>query len=324
VAINRVCAHQPNDHVAHTIENLTNRGARQPCSSSVFLCVPLSSSDVYDGQQRLQSIVYFFSGLFGEASSGKKAASFNLTGMDEQSPYFEATYQQLRETNRAAFNKLQNSVLRSFVMKQLDPADDTSIFQVFERLNSGGVVLQGQEIRNCIYAGLFNDTLIKLNRRPSWRQIIGKKTEDKRMRDAELMLRFFALFHNVTRYKKPMKKFLNDFMKVNKRPSVDQVNNFSREFNETSDAIIAYLGEQPFHIHRGLNAAVYDSVFTAFARHLDDLKSTTITDARVKKMKSRFAQLVSDDTYMQWVVSATTDDDVVPKRIDRAEQTLFG
>ena len=61
--------------------------------------------------------------------------------MDEQSPYFEATYQQLRETNRAAFNKLQNSVLRSFVMKQLDPADDTSIFQVFERLNSGGVVL---------------------------------------------------------------------------------------------------------------------------------------------------------------------------------------
>jgi len=31
---NRVCAHQPNDHVAHTIENLTNRGARQPCRSS--------------------------------------------------------------------------------------------------------------------------------------------------------------------------------------------------------------------------------------------------------------------------------------------------
>jgi hypothetical protein len=34
VLLNRVCAHQPNDHVADTIENLTNRGARQPCSSS--------------------------------------------------------------------------------------------------------------------------------------------------------------------------------------------------------------------------------------------------------------------------------------------------
>ena len=156
---------------------------------------------VVDGQQRLRSIVYFFSGLFGEAGSGKKASSFNLLGLDEESPYFQATYQQLKETNMGAFNKLHNSVLRSFVMKQLDPADDTSIFQVFERLNTGGVVLQGQEIRNCIYWGDFNDMLASLNKHKTWRELFGTKSEDKRMRDMELMLRFlpFSIISTITK-----------------------------------------------------------------------------------------------------------------------------
>src|ERR1017187_7402429 len=79
---------------------------------------------VVDGQQRLRSLVYFFSGLFGEASSTKRAKSFNLTGLDEHSPYHLVTCEQLRETNPAAYGKFQNSVMRSFVMKQLDPDDD--------------------------------------------------------------------------------------------------------------------------------------------------------------------------------------------------------
>src|ERR1700733_8113686 len=99
---------------------------------------------VIDGQQRLKTIVFFFSGVFGDTKGGEKASSFNLVALDPKSPYAGTTYEQLKDNDVAAFNKLQNSVLRSFVMKQLDPDDDTSIFQVFERLNTGGVVLQGQ------------------------------------------------------------------------------------------------------------------------------------------------------------------------------------
>ena len=277
---------------------------------------------VIDGQQRLRTIAYFFSGLFGESGTGKKAPSFNLVGLDKDSPYFEATYQQLKDTDQAAFNKLQNSVLRSFVMKQLDPNDDTSIFQVFERLNTGGVILQGQEIRNCIYEGKFNDMLNELNKYQAWRQIFGTKSEDKRMRDMELILRFFALFHRVGKYKKPMKQFLNEYMNDNKEPSDNALKNFSAEFKKTSETVITYLGPQPFHLHRGLNAAVYDSVFTAFARRFNDLSSTA-TDTRIERIRTRYQRLIKDDDYLAWVTSATTDDDIVPKRIDKAEQVLF-
>ena len=96
---------------------------------------------VVDGQQRLRSIVYFFSGLFGEPDSKEGEVPFTLTGLADRSPYLDATYQTLRDGNEAAFNKLNNSVLRSFVVKQIDPQDDTSIFQIFERLNTGGVIL---------------------------------------------------------------------------------------------------------------------------------------------------------------------------------------
>src|SRR5204862_4091150 len=120
----------------------------------------------------------------------------------------------------ASLNRLKNSVLRAFIMKQIHPADDTSILEIFERLNTGGMILQGQEIRNCIYEGTFNELLKKLNTNNNWRKIVGTPTEDKRMRDVELILRFLALFYNVENYNKPMKMFLHKFMLTNRRAPV--------------------------------------------------------------------------------------------------------
>lgn len=197
--------------------------------------------------------------------------------MDERSPYLNATYRSLKASNEAAFNKLNNSVLRSFVVKQIDPQDDTSIFQIFERLNTGGVILQGQEIRNCKYDGPFNDSPNELNAYAPWRKIFGYAPEDKRKRDVELILRFLALFYNRRHYEKPMKQFLNTFMKVNRRASPTKIYEYENLFKLTCDAVVAILGEKPFHIHTGLNAAVYDSTFTAVASNLAKINTDNAT-----------------------------------------------
>lgn len=126
-------------------------------------------------------------------------------------------------------------------MKQLEPQDDTSIFQVFERLNTGGVVLNGQEIRNCLYEGRFNELLKSLNNHAAWRDIVGTRGPDKRMRDVELILRFFSVFHNIKRYEKPMKKFLNNFMDANKNISDSKKGQFTSLFKDTADSVIKYL-----------------------------------------------------------------------------------
>ena len=297
---------------------------------------------IVDGHQRLRSIVYFFSGWFGEPDDQDREP-FKLTGLHERSPFIGADRDHLEKTDQKSFNRLKNSVLRAFIMKQLHPKDDTSILEIFGRLNTGGVTLQGQEIRNCIYEGEFNERLKEMNKNLDWRKIVGTTSQDKRMRDIELILRFLALFNNLERYGKPMKLFLDKFMAANRRPPADQpeasdairraiaakqkefadkMSKFDALFIKTAHAVVTYLGSKPFHRERGLNAAVFDSVFTAFARNLDKVESNP-SAAQIKEMKRKFDDLLAEDDYDLLISSATTDKDVVPSRLQQAEKFLF-
>lgn len=283
---------------------------------------------VVDGLQRLLSIVYFFSGFFGEQQQpGKRLPVFSLAGLHDDSPYKDKTYRWLSENDELAYEKLNNSVLRSFVMRQLKPQDNTSIFQVFERLNSGGMVLQGQEIRNCIYSGTFNALIKQLNHDAKWREILGSKIADKRMRDMELILRVLALLYDIKKYKKPMKGFLNTFMAAHRDLSPDRRKKFSDAFTRTANMVIDCLGPRPFHIHRGLNTAVFDSVFTAFAKRIETSAppfNKPVTEQQKEELRAKYKLLLEDAEYLKNVVRATTDDDVVPARITKADEVLFG
>jgi uncharacterized protein with ParB-like and HNH nuclease domain len=268
-----------------------------------------------DGQQRLRSIECFFDGYFGEDKSSKDRPLFRLTGLHPRSRFANKTYKELEETDDESYRKLNNAVLRSFVVKQLNPKDDTSIFHIFERLNSGGTSLQGQEIRNCIYPGSFNDLLHELNTFPLWRSIFGKKARDQRQRDTELILRFFALLNNRKHYEKPMKEFLNKYMAKNRMLAKGERDQFREIFKNTVERVHDNLGPKPFHIRRGLNAAVYDSVFIAFASHL----GIKPIDA-----EKRFKELLDERDYNSAVSAATTDTEIVRDRIELASRFFFG
>lgn len=270
---------------------------------------------VVDGQQRLKTIAYFFEGFFGAEEKGKRAV-FRLSGLEEHSPYLGKTYEDLELTEPAAFTKLNDAVLRAFVIKQLDPEDDTSIYHVFERLNTGGTLLHPQEIRNCIHQGALNDLLISLNDLPSWRAVYGRPRPDKRQRDVELILRFLGLLHGAEDYEKPMKDFLNRFMRANRHPSTSELEEFRTIFANTTAAVLECLGERPFHVRAGLNAAVYDSVYVAFAGHLSEADKDG-------HLKARYRQLLRSPKYLELVGSATTDKDVVRRRLAIAEDVLF-
>ncbi len=297
---------------------------------------------VVDGHQRLRSIAYFFSGRF-QHSNGQ-LEPFNLVGLHKKSPFANASFGQLQSSDPKAFNRLKDSVLRAVIMKQLHPVDDTSIVEVFSRLNTGGVALQMQEVRNCVYSGEFNQWLKELNRNEDWRNIVGKKPADNRMRDVELILRFLALYYE-SPYEKPMKEFLNDFMRTNRRPppqpnekdSVTKRNTaeaerrafdtrmeeFSKLFTKTARAVHMFLGGKPFHIIHGLNAAVFDSVFVAFAKHIDRVDIAKASAAQISHMDTKYKQLLADVQYKTATSSATTDEGMVELRLLRASTILF-
>lgn len=283
----------------------------------IFLYIDKTTNNlVIDGQQRLKSIFYFF----GEAGPDKlneresKFLSFKLRGLAESSPWYEKSFDDFSEEDK---NRLNDSILRAIVVKQLNPHDNTSIYHIFERLNTGGTLLNNQEIRNCVYSGPFNESLLRLNQYSSWRKVFTKSVEDNRQKDVELILRFFALHDDLESYKKPMKDFLSTYFGNEKIRFMEKtdIQKMEEIFKNTIDSIIENLGEKPFHVRSGLNSSVCDSVMVAFSKNLNNVPVD---------IKQRYKKLCANDEYYYWTSKATNDVSSVKGRVSMANEILFG
>ena len=267
---------------------------------------------VIDGMQRLHSIFYFFEGYFGEADQAGKRSEFKLTGINEQSRWYGKKFIDFTEGDQ---RKLKNTVLRSVLVKQLHPESDlTSIYHIFERLNTGGTSLQDQEIRDCIYEGHLSELISKLNKYPNWRKVLGKLKFDTRKKDEQLILRYMSLFHNGSAYKKPMKDFLSKFMETHRNPVPDFISVEEKRFQDTCDLLIQKMGERPFNPKGALNPSIFDAIFVAFAKNLTKCPSD---------IKERFEKLLTDTMFQKYTSDATTDSEIVQSRLKLAEDTLF-
>ncbi len=268
---------------------------------------------VIDGQQRILSAVYFFDGLFGEESVHGKKQVFRLTGLDERSPYHAQRFEDLVPADQ---RKLHNAVLRAINVRQLSPkGESTSIYHIFERLNTGGTALKPQEIRNCVFRGNFIALLKKLNDDKNWRAILGKKTKDRHQKDVELILRIFALTRGWSAYEKPMKEHLNVAMRQNQSGNSDVVRKFAEQFPVVCDYVVSKLGPNPFHIRGPLNTSVLDSVFSALLENFDHLPRDVI---------DRYKALLSDIDFINLTYSSTTDTKVLRDRFTKARKYLIG
>ena len=279
---------------------------------AVFLYSERSSQKyrVIDGQQRLKSVFHYLDGYFGEEKQGMRRV-FALKGLDRNSRFNEKKFEDLREEDQ---RRLKNAVLRAFIVQQLDPNDDTSMYHIFERLNTGGTLLANQEIRNCVYNGKFVDFLKDVNELPDWRAILGKEEPDNRRRDIELLVRFFAM-KDISAYKKPMKEFLSKFMRRNKDATDTALENSRNVFERTCGTVIKMLGDRPFHIRSGgLNPAVLDAVMVAFAEHLDEIPND---------ISERYRNLIESGEFDQDTRRRTTDVERVRARFRQASQRLF-
>ena len=187
------------------------------------------------------------------------------------------------------------------------------MYHVFERLNTGGTLLANQEIRNCIYHGEFVLFLEKINTLQIWRAILGKEEPDSRRKDIELLVRFFAM-QTLDAYKKPMKDFLSRFMRENKDASKEALEDRRHVFEETCDTVIRTLGEKPFHVRSGMNAAIFDAVMVAFSKHLTQIP---------EDIKARYNKLVENNDFNRNTSQGTTDVDRVRNRFQQASRELF-
>ena len=266
---------------------------------------------VIDGQQRLRTLQYFYEGVFGPESprlSGRKFALTNVTEAFEGKTCVTLSPQDRRQ--------LDNSLLHATIVKQDEPADgNSSIYLIFERLNTQGTLLQPQEIRNSIYRGEFNEVIKDLNENQAWRSIFGKV--HSRAKDQELILRFLALYFDVDNYSRPMKKFLNDYMDKNRNLESNTREELYRAFLRTIEFIDSALGRKAFRPAVALNAAVFDAVMVATARRLE---RGAIAD--FEGFKQEYRRLLGNTEFVSATGSSTTDENRVHRRLDLARDAF--
>jgi len=194
---------------------------------------------VIDGQQRLVTIYLFRNQRFPKndngrsilrkyLSVGKQVPSSELssddfedfklklpTTTDEKNLLDKVKYDTLPTSNSFDFKGEFdfNRTIRTITIKQKLPSEGhTSMFEIFSRLNSGGVMLKPQEIRMSIFYSPFYERVVDdLNLHTAWRKFLDKKQPDLHMSEVEVLVRAFAMLEMGSSYKSPMRNFLNRF-----------------------------------------------------------------------------------------------------------------
>lgn len=238
---------------------------------------------------------------------------FRLTGLSDKSPFKGKSFDDL---DASVQRKLRGAPLRAINIRQLRPEEDnSSVYQIFERLNTGGTPLKSQEIRNAVFRGTFNELLKSFNSLPAWRTLMGKVSPDKHMRDVELLLRVYALTYYRTRYDGKMKSFLSWAMRTNRNANSENANSFERIFPQIAGELAAKLPPDPFRRRGPINSAMLEAVLCAALSHPQKVLANSLSDG--------FQNLLRDEPFLVAISQATNAVDRVQTRFERAVALLF-
>ena len=253
--------------------------------------------DVIDGQQRLFSIYRFMDNQFA------------LSGLEVLTELNSLRYHQIPPKMK---RQMTTHTLRCVLIT--NESHPEIKFDVFQRLNTNTVPLNAQELRNCIFRGALNDLLKDAVTYGPWLKILGKKEPDKRMRDEELILRFFAFWiHGVNSYRTPQKHWLNEAAKIGRKYSKKKIDELNEVWQRSINISLEWFDPKecfrrlPLGNSRGINRALFDLVMLTAAR-------TKIEEARKRKtqLRNSYNSLLADVEFK----------DLINRAVDHKKRTL--
>lgn len=294
---------------------------------------------VIDGQQRLLSIYYFIKQRFplSEKRAELRKVFDEYNGIPDSILYDDQYFQDFKlqipsteigektpldglkyNTMGIYKSNFEFMTIRCMAIRQNEPKeDDSSVFEIFSRLNTGGINLTNQEIRACLYYSAFFRMLNILNQNDTWRKIYGKP-EDGKFKDVEIILRSFALLCNNDNYNGSMNKFINQFAKKAMSFSEQETEYFRNLFISFLDSC-SELPRELFATKKGeLNASLFDCVFTVVAE--DYYKNQTLITRKLSA--DSICSLKKDPEFEEAITHSTSHTKVVAKRLEKARMYL--
>jgi uncharacterized protein with ParB-like and HNH nuclease domain len=279
---------------------------------------------IIDGYQRIMTVYDYVNGIWS-----KDNKIFRLSNSEKiNKKWRNKAYKELTENEQ---RKIRSTTIHAIVFEQKAPKDDdTSLYQIFERINTSGRTLMPQEIRNCIYQGNFNTLLFELNKNLKWRILFGEVIEDERMRDLEFILRFFALdtekIKSRTKGTISLKKYLNEFMGSEDSKNKNILEVRKERFEAVIDVVYNCFGENAFFnvqatdlttIRKRFYPTIYDSLTVATAIALRNGFTPT------SNLESHRLRLLKDEFYRDCITQGTMKIEHIHGRIRKALEEIY-
>jgi len=227
--------------------------------------VDYSSYEIMDGLQRVTTIIDYLDNEFA------------LTDLEVWTELEGKQYKDLPREIRLSIDRryLSSIILLKETAKNDKEADMMKKF-VFRRLNTGGVELSPQEIRNALYMSKFNEYVTKWAEDSVFRGLWGNLDDDsyKRMEDCELVLRFFA-YKSACKHKLAMSsiKMLDMYAEEAKAFTDKDIKILSKLLSNTLKIVSHTFGEDPFKSDMDNNKSekmIFDAVMIACAEYYEE------------------------------------------------------
>jgi hypothetical protein len=264
---------------------------------------------VIDGKQRLTAVSTFF------------ANALELSGLTRLPLLNGRTYDTLPASVRSALG-MKN--LR--VTTLLRQSNEELKHEVFIRLNTGGEVLNAQEVRNVAYRGTMNDLVYELSEnkflRAQFKVVPPNSPNYRQMTDAEYVLRFFALASSWNQFKGDIRVELDRFMITNLNPPETQLGRLRRRFEETISAAQAIWGGLAFKWpgRDQALAGLFDAQMIALSELTGPERSSLVTAA--ENVRTETAELFADRAFEEAVRQATNTPARLRSRINAMKRRL--
>lgn len=244
---------------------------------------------------------------------------FELKGLLALPQLNGKTFSNLEAQLRA---KIEDKKLLLYILKPSVPP--SVIYDLFNRINTGGTALNRQEVRNCIFLGKSTRLLKELSEEEYFRRAIDYGIKDTRMKDGEAILRFlaFAIFNYESDYKGDMSAFLERAMVEINKMDDRHLNELKIKFKRVMGLTYDFFGNTNFRYPKGqnrgrINIAMFESISFFFLNQTDEYLM-----GNKEKIKENYQILLKDSEYADAVGFATGGQLRVRNRFRRVVEIL--
>ena len=275
------------------------------------MCISLDykteQRQVVDGLQRMSSIIRFLSERDWRLSK--------LEDIDKR--IANKTVEYIIREHREIYERVKNTtvpvtVLRCNLSKR---THQEYLFTIFHRLNTGGLKLTNQEIRNCIYTGPFNRLLRRIVAHKTFvRTFSISKHRKYRQSNEELVLRILTFSENFINYRGPLSKHLNSFMSKYRYANDDIIEIFENGFMQALTLLYErILAEEPLP---RLSRATTEAILVGIIRNYE-----TLNLKKDKELVEMYVRLRADELFsLEALKEGLAARDRVVGRLKRATQ----